>query len=67
VANLENQGNLSMDVAGSAIVIAAVMNTIAKAGIGMIVGAPELRRTLIWALGAVIVVGAISVGVLLFM
>lgn len=67
VANLENQGNLSMDVAGSAIVIAAVMNTIAKAGIGMVVGTPELRRILAWALGIVVLVGAISVGVLLFM
>lgn len=65
VARLASQGDLGLNVAGSAIVIASVMNTIAKAGIAIGAGTPELRRTIIWALGAVIGVGAVSVAVML--
>lgn len=65
VGRLADQGALVATVAASAIVIATVMNTAAKVGIVMAVGSSELRRQIIWSLGAVVLVGAAAVGVLL--
>lgn len=65
VGRLADQGALAAIVAASAIVIATVMNTAAKVGIVMMVGSSELRRQIIWSLGAVVLVGAAAVGVLL--
>lgn len=65
VGRLADQGALAATVAASAIVIATVMNTAAKVGIVMMVGSSELRRQIIWSLGAVVLVGAAAVGVLL--
>ncbi len=65
VGRLADQGALAATVAASAIVIATVMNTAAKVGIVMMIGSSELRRQIIWSLGAVVLVGAAAVGVLL--
>ena len=43
----------------------SISRIVAKAGIAIGAGTPELRRTIIWALGAVIGVGAVSVAVML--
>lgn len=67
VGRLANQGALAASVAASAIVIATVMNTVAKIGIVMTVGSPELRRLITWSLGAVVLVGAASVAALLLL
>lgn len=66
VARLASQGELAQTVAGSAIAIAAVMNTIAKAGIAMIAGSKEMRRPIAWAMGLIIAAGAISTGIMLW-
>lgn len=63
-ARLAGSGQLSNQVAGSAIVIASVVNTFAKAGIALVVGAPRLRRMVIWTFGAVLIVGLASIAVL---
>ncbi len=63
-ARLAGRGQLDPHVAGSAIVIAAVVNTFAKAGIALSVGAPRLRHTVMWTFGVVIAVGLISIAAL---
>jgi uncharacterized membrane protein (DUF4010 family) len=67
VSGLARNGQLEMGVAGMAVVIAAVMNTLAKGVIAYTVGPRELRRTIVPAFGAIVLVGAISVGVLLIL
>jgi uncharacterized membrane protein (DUF4010 family) len=66
-ARLAGRGQLDPHVAGSAIIIAAVVNTFAKAGIALSVGAPRLRRTVMWTFGVVIAVGLISIAALFLM
>jgi uncharacterized membrane protein (DUF4010 family) len=66
-ARLAGSGQLDPRVAGSAIIIATVVNTFAKAGIALAVGAPRLRRTMVWTFGVVIAVGLISIATLFLM
>ncbi len=65
VARLARQGALAEQVAASAVVIAALVNTLAKAAIAYTLGSPALRRTILIAFGTVSAVGAVSVAVLL--
>jgi uncharacterized membrane protein (DUF4010 family) len=64
VARLARSGQVSADVAATSILIAAIMNTIAKAGIALAIGAPELRRPILRAFGFIVLVGVVSVGLM---
>lgn len=64
VARLSHNGQITPDVAATAILIAAVMNTVAKAGIALSVGAPDLRRPILRAFGLMVLVGAVSIGLM---
>lgn len=64
VSELASNGQLPSQVAGTAIVIATLTNTFAKAGIAYSVGSTQLRRVIIRAFGAIVVVGAVSAGIM---
>jgi uncharacterized membrane protein (DUF4010 family) len=64
VSELAGDGQLAPQVAGTAIIIAALTNTIVKAGIAYSVGSPTLRRVIIRMFGVIVIVGVISVIVL---
>jgi uncharacterized membrane protein (DUF4010 family) len=63
VTRLARNAQLSSDVAGIAVIIAALMNTVSKGAISYFTGSIELRRTVIKALGLIIIVGVLSSGV----
>jgi uncharacterized membrane protein (DUF4010 family) len=60
VSRLAKNTQLSTDVAGVAVIIAALMNTIAKGAISHFSGAPELRNLVVKAFSLMILVGVIS-------
>jgi uncharacterized membrane protein (DUF4010 family) len=60
VTRLVRNSQLSADVAGVAVIIAALMNTIAKGAISHFSGTPELRNLVIKAFSLMILVGLIS-------
>jgi uncharacterized membrane protein (DUF4010 family) len=66
VSNLSLKGLLDARVAAIAIILATIMNTIAKAVMAMILGTPRLRRLVSRAFGFVVLVGLIS-GVVVFL
>ena len=65
VSNLSLKGMLDARVAAIAIILATIMNTIAKAVMAMVLGTPRLRRLVSRAFGFVVLVGLIS-GVVIF-
>jgi uncharacterized membrane protein (DUF4010 family) len=67
VTRLANSAQLSSDVAGVAVMIAALMNTISKGAIAYFSGSPELRNPVIKALISMILVGAVSGGVVYYL
>jgi uncharacterized membrane protein (DUF4010 family) len=67
VTRLANSGQLASEVAGAAVVIAALMNTVSKGAIAYFSGSPELRRPVIRALGLMIAVGILSGGLVFFL
>ncbi|MFP3853193.1 MAG: MgtC/SapB family protein [Anaerolineales bacterium] len=62
-AKLVAGGQLEMRVGAQAILIAAIMNTISKAAITLVVGAPALRKEILRVLGAMVVT-AIAVAII---
>jgi uncharacterized membrane protein (DUF4010 family) len=58
MANLARSDPAKLDVAARAVVIAAVSNTILKGLLASSMGAPELRRVVLPALGAILAAGA---------
>ncbi len=65
VSNLSLKGLLDGRVAAIAIILATIMNTIAKAVMAMVLGTPRLRRLVSRAFGFVVLAGLIS-GVVIF-
>ncbi|NOR89985.1 MAG: DUF4010 domain-containing protein [Anaerolineales bacterium] len=60
VSNLSLKGLLDGRVAAIAIILATIMNTIAKAVMAMVLGTPRLRRLVSRAFGFVVLAGLIS-------
>jgi uncharacterized membrane protein (DUF4010 family) len=60
VSNLSLKGLLDARVAAIAIILATIMNTIAKAVMAMVLGTPRLRRLVSGAFGFVVLAGLIS-------
>ncbi len=60
VTRLANRGQLTTDVAGTAVVIAALMNTISKGMISYFSGSPQLRKPVVRAFLLMVLVGSIS-------
>jgi uncharacterized membrane protein (DUF4010 family) len=67
VTRLADSAQLASDVAGVAVIIAALMNTVSKGAISYFSGSPELRRPVISALVLMIIVGVISGGLVFFL
>jgi uncharacterized membrane protein (DUF4010 family) len=67
VTRLANSAQLTSDVAGTAVVIAAIMNTISKGTISYFSGSPELRRPVIRAFLLMVLAGVISGGLVFFL
>jgi uncharacterized membrane protein (DUF4010 family) len=67
VSELAGSGQLAPQVAGTAIIVAALTNTIVKAGIAYSVGSPDLRRVIIRVFGVIVIVGVVSVIALQFL
>jgi uncharacterized membrane protein (DUF4010 family) len=65
VTRLVENSQLSSDVAGMSVIIAALMNTVSKGAISYFSGTPELRRPVIRAFILMVLVGVIS-GVAVF-
>jgi uncharacterized membrane protein (DUF4010 family) len=66
VTRLAKSTQLSSDVAGIAVVIAALMNTVSKGAISYFSGTQELRNPVIKAFSLMILVGVISGWVVFF-
>jgi uncharacterized membrane protein (DUF4010 family) len=60
VSRLASNAQLDIQVAGIAVVIAALMNTIAKGAIAYFMGSQELRRTVLRSFGVIFLVGLFS-------
>jgi uncharacterized membrane protein (DUF4010 family) len=60
VTRLAADAQLSSDVAGTAVVIAALMNTVSKGAICYFSGTPDLRRPVIKAFVLMVLAGAVS-------
>ncbi len=67
VTRLTGNAQLSSDVAGVAVIIAALMNTIAKGAISYFSGSTELRSSVIKAFVLMILAGVISGGVVFYL
>ena len=63
VTRLAKNAQLSSDVAGISVIIAALMNTVSKGAISYFSGSPELRKPVIRAFILMVLVGAVSSGV----
>ncbi|MBN1231714.1 MAG: MgtC/SapB family protein [Anaerolineales bacterium] len=63
VTRLAGNSSVAVHVAGTAVVIAALTNTVAKAVIAYSLGSPVLRRLVSWSLGAVLLSGAVTLGI----
>jgi uncharacterized membrane protein (DUF4010 family) len=60
MARLSGTGDIPIDVAARAVVLAAVSNTLVKGGMAVTLGTPALRRYAIAIFGSLAVVGIIS-------
>ncbi len=67
VTRLANSEQLASEVAGAAVVIAALMNTVSKGAIAYFSGSPELRRPVLQAFALMILVGVIAGGLVFFL
>ncbi|MBW6474665.1 MAG: MgtC/SapB family protein [Anaerolineaceae bacterium] len=65
LSRLANRSQIALDVAGSAVIIAALVNTITKGVIAYVSGTKELRRPVIKAFSFMLLVGIVS-GVIVF-
>lgn len=64
VAELASAGRIESQVASVAIVLATLVNSLSKATLAIILGAPELRPTIVRGFGAIVLVGAITAAVM---
>jgi uncharacterized membrane protein (DUF4010 family) len=60
MSELSNSGTLSLELAGQAVVLAAMANTIAKGAIVLLGGSKELRKALLPGVGLILVAGVAS-------
>ena len=60
VSELASNSQMESQVAGFAVVLAALVNTVAKAVMAWTLGSTELRRTIIRAFGIVVLTGLVS-------
>lgn len=60
VSELASFGQIQLHVAATSVFLAALVNTAAKAGMVWVLGAVELRRTIVIAYGLVLLAGIIS-------
>lgn len=60
VSRLVGNSQMEVNVAGTAIIIATLMNTLSKGAIAASSGTPELRRIVLPALGLILLVGIIG-------
>ncbi len=67
VSRLASNTLLDIQVAGMAIIIAVLMNTIAKGAIAYFMGSQELRRTVMYAFGIIFFVGLSSSMIMLWL
>ncbi len=67
VTRMANNAQLTPEVAGIAVIIAALMNTISKGGIAYFSGSSELRRPVMRAFLLIVMAGAISGGIVFFL
>lgn len=63
VAELSAAGRIESQVASVAIILASLVNSISKAALAVILGAPELRPTIIRGFGAIVLVGAVTAAI----
>jgi uncharacterized membrane protein (DUF4010 family) len=67
VTRLAANAQLTLDVAGTAVVIAALMNTVSKGAICYFSGSPELRRPVLRAVLLMVIAGAASEALVLLL
>jgi uncharacterized membrane protein (DUF4010 family) len=67
VTRLAANAQLTLDVAGTAVVIAALMNTVSKGAICYFSGSPELRRPVLRAVLLMVITGAASEALVLLL
>jgi uncharacterized membrane protein (DUF4010 family) len=60
VSRMVSNAQLDLNVAGIAIIIAVLANTVTKSAIASSSGSPELRRTILIAFGLILLVGLVS-------
>jgi uncharacterized membrane protein (DUF4010 family) len=66
ISQLAENAKVSSDVAGVALIIAVLMNTVSKGAISHYSGSPELRNEVIKAFLLMIIVGVISGGIVFY-
>ncbi len=67
LSRLAGETQISLQVAGTAVILAALTNSLVKASIASTLGSPELRRMLVWSFSFVVLAGGIALaGVLLY-
>jgi len=64
VADGFREGVMESSLATAAVVVACISNTVAKAGIAMVLGSPQLRRLVAVVLGATALAGGVGLAVL---
>ena len=67
LSRLANRSQIAIDVAGSAVIIAALVNTITKGVIAYVSGTKELRRPVIKAFSFMFLMGILSAVVVFFL
>jgi uncharacterized membrane protein (DUF4010 family) len=60
ITNNLKDGSVALQLAGRAVIVAAIANTILKAGLVMSLGAPELRKQMSVAFGGLVFAGVIA-------
>ena len=63
VTRLANSAQLSSEVAGMSVIIAALMNTVSKGAISYFSGSPQFRKPVIRAFTLMVIIGALSGGI----
>ena len=59
LARLHHEGSLATDVAGRAVILAAISNGFLKLGLAMFLGSSLFKRSVLTALGAMIATGIV--------
>lgn len=59
-AELASSGEIQIQVAAISVLLASLVNTAAKAVLAIVLGAPEMRRTIAFSFGVLILVGVVG-------